>query len=228
MFRKTAVKGLAVAALVAGAAQPAQAVTWGGNNSYCAGSLFITCFSVNLSWTGNVATLTVLNDGTETDLIKAIGITNIPGLPGTWSFALSGTTGSLYCRSGIDQGCPNEIGGIPGGQFDEAAVAASNDQDDMPGDGESGTWIFTFSGFADQAAIDAALGGASVGGHFISGPNGCSTKWYVTSTGSYNEGPTDPECGETTIPEPATMMLLATGLVGLGGASFLRRRKRNS
>ena len=32
-------------------------------------------------------------------------------------------------------------------------------------------------------------------------------------------------CTETVIPEPITMTLLATGLAGMGGVGFLRRKK---
>jgi hypothetical protein len=168
MFRKTLVTGLAAAALLAGTAQDAAAVDWGGNGNYCAGNLYNTCFSVNLSWTGQVATLTVENFTGEGDLIKAVGITNISNIADDFLFTLGGQAG--YCRSGIDAGCPNEIGGLPSGngQYDNAAVAATNDQGSMVADGGSGTWTFTFPAGFDMSN----LANANVGGHFISGPAG--------------------------------------------------------
>jgi hypothetical protein len=216
MFRKSAVKSLAVVGLLAGAAQPAFADgSWSGNGSYCAGSTYITCFSVDMSWAGNVVTLSATNLGTEDDLIKSIGLFN---LPEDVAYTVSG-------QSGYAAPPPNDLQNFPA----ERAYAVSNDQGSMPGDGESGTWIFTFTGFGGTSAeFDDFISGASVGAHFISGPNGCSTKPIVNADGTHNSGPLDENCGgETTVPEPATMMLLATGLIGLGGATFVRRRKEN-
>jgi hypothetical protein len=216
MFRKSAVKSLAVVGLLAGAAQPALADgSWSGNGSYCAGSDYITCFSVDMSWAGNVVTLNATNLGSEDDLIKAIGLFN---LPEDLTYVVSG-------QSGYGHPPPNDLSNLPA----ERAYAVTNDQGSMPGDGESGTWIFTFTGFSGtDAEFDDFISGASVGAHFISGPNGCSTKPIINADGTHNSGPLDENCGgETTVPEPATMMLLATGLVGLGGATFIRRRKEN-
>ncbi|HEX5829734.1 MAG TPA: PEP-CTERM sorting domain-containing protein, partial [Gemmatimonadaceae bacterium] len=65
--------------------------------------------------------------------------------------------------------------------------------------------------------------------HAISGPGNCSTKLVVTNNQA-NQGPFDPSCDvpETVVPEPASVVLMATGLLALvGGGAVRNRRKRH-
>lgn len=182
----------------------------------CGGQSFSTCASGSLTAVtgGGVTTVTIniTHEGTNGELFKAVGIIGLPA--GSTVAFVSGPTG--YAGPP-----PNDLsgGGLPNEQFG----ASAQSQSDMLGLGDSGTFVFTIQGELTQQQIDA-LG---VGVHAISGPNGCSNKYGVVGGTVVDNAESEryAECGETVIPEPITMTLLATGLAGMGGAGFLRRKK---
>ena len=212
---RRAIRSLAATtALVAVSAASA----WGIPNPFvnantCGGDQFKTCASLDISWSGTTATIIIENVGTNGEVFKAFGFTNLPA--GT-TVTASTIDPALLTR--FAQGDVSEIQGVG---FDAIPPAPTNGL--VAGEGPF-TFTITFGG----TFVEGDIANVGFGIHAISGPNECSTKLFVDASGNVNDlgDFPNPACGTTVIPEPITMTLLATGLAGMGGVGALRRRRK--
>lgn len=236
---KVVLVSAALATAGAGSASASTTFDWKG----CGGSTFNTCASVSIGLSGGKLVMTVQNWGTTdpntnaTDpsafgiIFTAIGISNagvtLTGLDSAactndatcaWVFASDvselSNLGGFAVYAGADRAAP---GGVNNGLNPPGS----------PGPNVFTQVVLTFS-FTGSLNFD----GSAFGLHGQGGPVDCdgSTKLSVVKSA---EGVYTPNVNTTCapppdilVPEPVTLSLLATGLIGLVGVGSFRRRNQ--
>lgn len=226
-------RNLAVAlALVASvpAMAAAQQTVWGGatyGQTSCSGATLTPCvqFELNFNETDNVWEFTTWYLGsTSSDpgVLTATGLYD-PNKNADPSFDFGSITG-VYPTTGWNvTDCSHLSGDGP------SVFEACSDGDGGVGNGilpgDSVVFTFTYTGTRDLEA-DLANGVLGARAHIQSfGSADCSLK--PDSRVGVVSGPEGglETCNGEVVPEPATILLLATGLIGVGAVGYRSRRK---
>jgi hypothetical protein len=168
-------------------------------------------------------------------------VTNLSGTNGTYAGTVFTQMGLFNLPSGVNydpntaltvvdengnpvSGWQTGTNGLSGAGISQVVMGVDPTNGINGGLGTGHTYTFTFGLTGFNSVPDLDQFGFAI--HGQGGPNGCSTKLVITNGVGNTPSTSTASCTTTVTPEPVSMTLLATGLAGVSGVGFMKRRRR--